>query len=255
MRTVRSNCFETNSSSTHSIAIDTTCNTPARNVRGTIVDTNDFGWEFRKFNDFETKCSYFLTLLQYGREDVLALLYKNLVALSRKHGFLLVDPDHERGHYVDHGTEHFLTWVEKNPQLNTLEGLEEFLMTDSGWIMLGNDNDGDPPGFRMVPSEFESSPFYVMVDQPNAEAYPLNIIADLQEVCSDIVNHINTTGSGYPTFKSVTDKLIKYKIVSYAWESDGTRKSEQHKSVKYKILTNEEYKAQKNEIATQVPKR
>ena len=61
MKTIRKNCFETNSSSTHSLCITTEDKylQLVPNSDGSIVLTGgEFGWGWDKFNDPLTKANY-----------------------------------------------------------------------------------------------------------------------------------------------------------------------------------------------------
>lgn len=145
MKTIRHNTYETNSSSTHSITIDTD-NYKNLQIPATLtIPFGEFGWEHRKFNDFLTKASYFWTLSLYN-EDV----NDRMIRLATDHGLELEFKQNDDYSYVDHGSEHYDDWVQSNPELLTDEGLWNFLINESCWIILGNDNSYDPPNWRIT---------------------------------------------------------------------------------------------------------
>lgn len=163
MKTIRTNCFETNSSSTHSVTIDSSTHGNTRNVRGAKIYHGEFGWEWNRFNDFSTKASYFWTLVaDYPRDhdDLKARLER----LAEKHEFKLL-PIREGSYcYVDHGWEHYGEFISKYPELNTDDGLFDFLTSKSCWIMLGNDNGHGEPNFRLTPHQEENAPSYLTLN-------------------------------------------------------------------------------------------
>lgn len=159
MKTVRTNCFETNSSSTHSFTLDTSYSDavfiPNDSFRGVEISAGEFGWEWRKFNDFGTKASYFWTLIADANkeyeEKYLPGLRARLERLAKKHGVVFLKPGEKDWTYVDHGSEHYENFVKREPSIGTDDGLWEFLTNPSYWIMLGNDNSEAPYDFRLTP--------------------------------------------------------------------------------------------------------
>lgn len=171
MKTVRTNCFETNSSSTHSITIDSSTPTPFTPF-GRRVTAGEFGWEFRKFNDFDTKASYFWTLatnyVSDRPEDTpMRDLAGRLQRIAEKQCFELAPVNDKDWTYVDHGWEHYNTMVSRYPELLTDDGLYAFLVNSNCWIMLGNDNSTAEPNFRLTPYQIENAEkFLVLEDDP-----------------------------------------------------------------------------------------
>jgi hypothetical protein len=168
MKTIRSNAFETNSSSTHSITIDR-ANYPNLQVPKVMtIEGANFGWEHVRFNDFYTKASYFWTLALYS--DVVK---ERMLRLSAEHGFDLVWPRTNNGWstetYIDHGSEHYADWIQSNPELDTDAGLWEFLTSESSWIMLGNDNGSLPPNWKDSPKATDAMPYrvYLIAEDPS----------------------------------------------------------------------------------------
>lgn len=160
MKTIRHNTFETNSSSTHSITIDRV-NYPNKQIPKTLtLEGSKFGWEFERFNDFLRKASYFWTLGEYCQD-----VQDRMLRLSETHGFDLVWPERDKHGYVDvyidHGSEHYDQWIADYPELETDEGLWDFLTSEACWIMLGNDNSCDPPNWRESPKSSEVMPYTI----------------------------------------------------------------------------------------------
>lgn len=165
MRTIRTNCFETNSSSTHSVTIDSSSEREL-NVAGTKVYPSEFGWKWNRFNDFATKASYFWTLVIDHPQDHDDLKCR-IERLAEKNRFSL-EPSKDSSYcYVDHGWEHYDEFISKYSELNTDDGLFNFLTSKSCWIMLGNDNSHGEPNFRLTPFQVENATSYLILnDEP-----------------------------------------------------------------------------------------
>lgn len=180
---VRNNVFECNSSSSHSLTIDnsyTGKNEPDLRFPS-MVYGGEFGWEFRKFNDFKTKASYLWSIVcDYDFENTatheyfsthypdswsnLKCLYDNLKLLETEGKLRLIEKRPEEYWYVDHGFEHWDNYVKNYPVLKTPEGIWEFLTKSSYWVFLGNDNSTPPPGFHYTPNQYTDNVYYVKVD-------------------------------------------------------------------------------------------
>jgi hypothetical protein len=123
----------------------------------------EFGWEWKKFNSFTQKVSYFWTLA-CDYPDNTTGLRERLGRLAEKHGFELMSSDRQTYTYVDHGLEHYAAFIRARPELDTDAGLYEFLTSKSAWIMLGNDNEMSPPDFYLTHNEIENAPSYLVLD-------------------------------------------------------------------------------------------
>lgn len=162
MKTVRYHCFETNSSSTHSLTIDA-ANYPNKQIPKVMTVTcGTFGWEFSKHNDFLTKASYVWTLaMVYNNERLVELMTE----LSVRHEFDLewLTDEEKRSleYHVDHGSEHWEHMVSKKPELNTASGLWEFLISESHWLILGNDNQVHHPNHCNTPKQISNGRFTI----------------------------------------------------------------------------------------------
>jgi hypothetical protein len=167
MKTIRHNTYETNSSSTHSITIDTKNYKNVQIPKTITIPLGTFGWEYAKFNDFLTKASYFWTLALYN-EDVNA----RMIRLAADHGLdLQFIQSNDEFYAVDHGSEHYDNWVKKNPELLTDEGLWNFLINESCWIVLGNDNSYDPPNWRITEKAAKALEYEVYICSIAADDY------------------------------------------------------------------------------------
>lgn len=209
-RTIRSSTFETNSSSSHSITIDNSYHgkTSAKDVN---IECGEFGWEYVRFNDFATKASYFWTLA-CGYTD--HPLCHRMERLAVKYEFDLIYPKKDAYHYVDHGTEHYSGWVVERPELDTDEGLMDFMVSTSGWIMLGNDNEQGEPNFRLTPNQVNDSPYHLILNEdPNLSyAIPDCLQTTIYEyACDATYEHLDKGrgwDEGHTRIVTVEDGLI-----------------------------------------------
>jgi hypothetical protein len=249
MKTTRTSCFETNSSSTHSITFD---------VKDTDVEfssceimADSFGWEWRKFNDFRTKASYFWSLVydEYGRK-LRPELYARLMRLSKKHGIVFTTPTADKYLYpgVDHGHEHYEKFVSQFPMIATDEGLWEFLTNKAYYICLGNDNDIAPPNFRQTQNQKRKhSKVLTIADDERTRLY-------FDEDASGIGNIIETAIDYYfqilrpreytqfPEIKSIGDKFIEVDVCKYDYNNprrESIKKVLSTEQIKYTLQDNE----------------
>ena len=150
-RQIRTNVFETNSSSTHSIAVPKSCDAP----NYVCFHTDEFGWEFGIAN----AADYFYTAIYEvsETEDELNENINKLKNILNEHGvdYDLNEPEIHIWHsdysnkdclslydgYIDHGNElkEFVCEL-----LNNGDKLVRFL--NGGLVFTGNDND-DNEGF------------------------------------------------------------------------------------------------------------
>ena len=160
MQVTRNAVFETNSSSSHSLTLDTQELVPLpfpKNVLrdGVItVPLGEFGWEWRVLCTTEGKLSYLLTQLlgsQYGtadnddevawteylREQSPSVDTLCRVVESYTGCKLYVKPS---SGYVDHDSVGVGTSVLSND-----DDIKHFLFNPKSYIRLGNDNDSPPP--------------------------------------------------------------------------------------------------------------
>jgi hypothetical protein len=166
MKQIRSNVFETNSSSTHSIAIS---KKPVVIGKYIYFDIGEYGWE----NDVADTANYLYTaiLAQDNRDDLLDKLKKILDKYSIKYEFkeplwrqssIGDDVWLEYG-YIDHSYEliAFLNAILSNEDL-----LMRYLFGNS-CVYTGNDNqDPDPSGCDIAKEEYYDWDSNKMIKNP-----------------------------------------------------------------------------------------
>lgn len=111
MKITRHSCFETNSSSAHSISIEDGVDFD------TIVDWNDtgsyvvelegceFGWEIEDYTDPQTKLAYLVTDVNYCNEELKERLHRLIAEVFLEHtGLNLVvkTSGSDYSNYIDH---------------------------------------------------------------------------------------------------------------------------------------------------------
>lgn len=176
MKTIRTNCFETNSSSTHSFTIDKSYRNASDDNCLAVVRPGEFGWEWRSFNDPQTKASYLWTMaLSYDKYDnewakPFESLKKNLLEIGKKYLVEFITPASDSFHYVDHASDHLPKLYAKFPETKTVKGLWKFITDSSYWIMLGNDNGYGPANFRLTPNQIANATRFLYLDiEPNVK--------------------------------------------------------------------------------------
>lgn len=141
MKTIRSACFETNSSSSHSISIADVIqydDTISLNNDGNIVLTGgEFGWGVEDYNDALTKANY-CAVDCLGDE----LKMKKLISVLKemtgaKEVIFDISDDYRKSNYgyIDHqsvGTSNDLFFCDN--------GLKDFIFCSSSTLLISNDN-------------------------------------------------------------------------------------------------------------------
>lgn len=142
---IRYSCWETNSSSTHSIVMakdnmDFVLDTIYPDQDGVIkILGQEFGCLWLKFNDAETKLAYVFQDQDPQYHDMI------IEVVKEQTGALEVIFD-ENGGYIDHdgyGTAHKTCYSK--------ETLRNFLFNKNSWLFTGNDNSIPDPTFYDVP--------------------------------------------------------------------------------------------------------
>lgn len=137
---IRRSCWETNSSSSHSLSIadndkEFVFETIYPNQNGVITLTGgEFGWEWFKHNDSITKANYAAQSL--GALDVL------IDVIKEQTGATDVIIDVENG-YIDHDSYGIVP--------RSKEELRNFIFNKNSWLFGGNDNQTPDPTFYVVP--------------------------------------------------------------------------------------------------------
>lgn len=141
---IRNGVFETNSSSCHSVSVadDTkefVLDTLYPDQNGVITLTGgDFGWEWFKHNDAETKANYAAQAF-YGNE-----IYQEMLVdiIKEQTGAEEVIFDCEKG-YIDHDSH--------GTAPTNRDELKRFIFDKNSWLFGGNDNSTPDPTFYHVP--------------------------------------------------------------------------------------------------------
>ena len=142
---IRKGVFETNSSSSHSIAIasedkEFVLETIYPDQHGTIiVRGEEFGWEWFKHNDAETKASYAAQQFANDRNalDTLEYVIKEQTGAER-----VIFEGLDDG-YVDHDSVGIVP--------TSANELKNFIFNRNSWLFGGNDNSEASPEFYHVP--------------------------------------------------------------------------------------------------------
>lgn len=145
---IRQNIFETNSSSTHCVSFNRWI--PGRSGRldpepdGKIhVHGGEFGWEWRAYNDSETKVNYYFTLFN-GNSRMTQLGIKVIKEWTGRD----VVVDIYEGSYIDHQSCDTLDFLENDTESD--DGIRDFFFNPDTWLYTGNDNDDTPDDLRYL---------------------------------------------------------------------------------------------------------
>lgn len=143
---IRQNIFETNSSSTHCVSFNRWI--PGRSGRldpepdGKIhVYGGEFGWEWRAYNDSETKVDYYFTFFK-GNPRMTQLGIKVIKEWTGRD----VVVDIYDGSYIDHQSSDTLDFLENDTE--SADGIRDFFFNPDTWLYTGNDNDDTPNDLR-----------------------------------------------------------------------------------------------------------
>ena len=135
MKTIRKGVFETNSSSSHSITIQSykgTLNIPDYSGKELVIYSGDYGWEVCTYTSFLDKASYILTYLLYENDEDHLEAFEDFLKEHTNASYVrLVDNDG----YIDHQSFHV-------PQeaLESDDDLMNFLFNDGSFFQTDNDN-------------------------------------------------------------------------------------------------------------------
>jgi hypothetical protein len=144
-RLIRKGVFETNSSSSHSIAIasedkEFVLDTIYPNQDGVIIINGDeYGWEWFKHNDAETKASY--AAQSFANDD--NQLDELREVIMEQTGATKVIFDGLSNGYIDHDSYGIVPTGKSE--------LRNFIFNKNSWLFGGNDNSSPDPTFYHVP--------------------------------------------------------------------------------------------------------
>jgi hypothetical protein len=142
---IRKGVFETNSSSSHSIAIATedkefVLDTIYPDQNGIItVHGDEYGWEWFKHNDSQTKASY--AAQGFANDDSQLDTLKEVI--MEQTGATDVVFEGLRDGYIDHDSYGIVP--------TSKEELRNFIFNKNSWLFGGNDNSSPDPTFYHVP--------------------------------------------------------------------------------------------------------
>jgi hypothetical protein len=142
---IRSGVFETNSSSSHSVSV---ANETKEFVLDTIypdqdgvveVSGDEFGWQWFKYNDAQTKASYAAQQFAHN-DDELDKLKEVIMEQTGAEDVVFIGLG---SGYVDHDSMGILQ--------TSKEWLKNFIFNKNSWLFGGNDNSTADPTFYDVP--------------------------------------------------------------------------------------------------------
>lgn len=138
---IRSNIFETNSSSVHTITISN--NSPQRIDNYIFFDRGEYGWEWEIYNSCQDKANYLyecmIDLFYYNNllEEKCNRIREELALYNVDCDFAEVNGINQYDGYVDHGSQNKNL---VNYLLNKPDKLINYLFNDTSYIATGNDN-------------------------------------------------------------------------------------------------------------------
>ena len=157
MRQIRKHLFETNSSSTHTIVIANDSDDEFKNnlPQKIVFDVGEFGWEFKRYDDKQTRADYLFTAIicnnmcdkylpiikqtleKWDVEAIFPDISKKKCTYSNIEYDVLAD-DENRWYCIDHCDElrEFIEMVCNDEVL-----LMNYLFSEKSLIATGNDND------------------------------------------------------------------------------------------------------------------
>ena len=139
---IRSNVFETNSSSVHTITISN--NSPQRIDNYIFFDRGEYGWEWEIYNSCQDKANYLYECMidlfynNNSLKEKCDRIRKELALYKVDCDFAEVNEDNVYyDGYVDHGNENkeLVDYLLDNP-----DKLINYLFNDASYIATGNDN-------------------------------------------------------------------------------------------------------------------
>lgn len=151
MKNIRHSVFETNSSSTHSVSIasdsDGILESLYPNEKGILLlKGGEFGWEWEKYNDAETKANY-CAVFAKDSEELTELLHNVIKEHTGAKEVKFLDEGNIG--YIDHQSN-FGEGGDALKVFDSPETLKNFIFNPRSWLFTGNDNDMDPPNFYDV---------------------------------------------------------------------------------------------------------
>lgn len=140
MEKIRNGVFETNSSSTHAIVVDTKTDYKTEIFRqdNEVIEVSgwEYGWEWETYNDFHSKLDYMLTMMQYNDS-----FFEKVQKLIKDETWIEIQSNFENSDsYVDHSDESIFS------NMSDTE-LMQYLFNINSYVVTCNDNDEDSPDY------------------------------------------------------------------------------------------------------------
>lgn len=137
MKQIRSKIFETNSSSTHSVIIDTKSDYINISKELIEVNTGEYGWEEETYYDFYDRANYALTYAaNYGTVEDIELMKKVIEEHTGATVRLHMDLDqYGSSGYIDHQSVDEAATIFASEQT-----IKDFLFRESSYFETDNDN-------------------------------------------------------------------------------------------------------------------
>lgn len=140
---IRRGVFETNSSSTHSIAIGSDTDllgfSPNTTDNGIEIHTDDFGWSYEIYGSVESRLSYILIYIRDwsgDKHEEFTQVLTNVVSDHTGAAYIKLIEDKEKG-YIDHQSveDQNYHYLFEDPSV-----LKTFLFSKDGYVETDNDN-------------------------------------------------------------------------------------------------------------------
>lgn len=189
--TTRISVFETNSSSSHSIAIKIgeEWDTIIPDEEGIIkLNGGEFGWQWEKFNDSLTKANYCAVSFKYYEDKLESLkeIIKNYTGATDVIFNFSDDYSDYNWAYVDHQSNNILNDYGD-------EDLSNFIFNKSSWLFLGNDNEYPPLKFHDTGDEKYTHILKIILDSENILTWELKenfSESDLEKIIYSLLSNV-----------------------------------------------------------------
>jgi hypothetical protein len=207
---VRKGVYETNSSSSHSVSIasddkEFVLDTLYPDQRGIVtVNGDEFGWDWFKANDAETKASYVAQSYRYD-DYLLETLKEVIMEQTGAEDVVFSGLD---GGYVDHDSSGIAP--------TTKHEIRNFVFNKNSWLFGGNDNSSAAPDFydvpeirdgRMVMPEYKYElSFEGLKETVKFKEYPDD--ENIEKAINSLIGDASVTKDGYIN----TDNSIYFQI-------------------------------------------
>lgn len=166
MINVRLNCFETNSSSTHSMVI--AHEKPTHYPHHVHFGIGEYGWGFDILRSVEDKAAYLFTSIccMSNKQDIKEAKEQLTASLAIKgiscdFDIPIYDNIYEflENGYIDHcGTDEHWDWVKE--MLTNPDSLFRFLFSNKSYVVTGNDNCSNEQYYELANPPYKHTTYY-----------------------------------------------------------------------------------------------